>query len=275
MKPLFIILIILTCILLIWTIVPRVWYPSKLVSFKRHTNYPNKFSIIPKNSIDTVYEKVFETEDINQLATRQITIEDYIIDVDVETEPEKNYTPLESVIKDSQNVHDSFIQSGLSHNYIKEESDLTDTQKMNAIIEYSGEDPIIEKMVCKIKKRDVPMTLYNDSTEFDILWETFNQGCENVKNQILLTLRQFSLSEFLDCSTGISSKIREAAFINCPEKMPIHKALLQQVLLAKASVLHNEENMDFNIVKTKLISEYSDIYPTEDLEELINEWGEI
>ena len=274
MKPLIIILIILTTILLLWAIVPRVWYPNKLVTFKRKTCYPNKFSIIPKTNIDTIYEKIFETEDLNQLSSRQITIEDYIIDVQKE-EPEKVFTPLESVVKDSQNVHDSFIQSGLSYNYVEEEIDLTDAQKMNSIIEYSGEDPVIEKIICKIKKRNVPMTLYNDSTEFDILWNTFNQGCENVKNQILLTLREFSLSEFLDCSTGIASKIREAAFINCPEKMPMHKALLQQHLLSKASILHNEQNMDFESVKAKLIQDYSDTYPAEDLRQIIFEWGEI
>ena len=272
MDKLIIIFIILLSSLLIYTLIPNTWYPNKLVTFKRKCKYPNKFSIIPKVSIDTVYEKVFEKEDISHLNTNMITIDDYIIDI--ENEPQKTSRPLESVISDSQNVHDSYIQSGLSHNYTETPDDFTDIQKMNTIIEYSGEDPIIEKMVCKIKKRNVEMTKYNGSTEFDILWNTFNSGCENVKNQILLILRQFSLSEFLPCSTGVASQIREASFINCPEKMPIHQALLQQHLLAKASVLNREENMNFETVKSKLISEYSDIYPVKDLEKIISEWGE-
>lgn len=277
-----ILLIIAFTILFLLCVIPRKWYPSRLVTYKRKTTYPNKFSIVPKKEIDTVYEKVFEPRDISEL-TEQGTanldlindIHNYLIDLEpLEIQVKK--TPLESIISDSQNVHDSYIQSGLSKDYVSPKKDkLTDSDKMNSILEYSGWDPDIEKAVCRIKKRNTEMTKYNDDTEFDILWDTFNSGCENVKNQLLVVLKSLQLSEFLPCPTGVVSQIRESIFINEPEKAPVHQPLLQQCMLNKASVLAKEPGMTSRIISDKLIAEYKSIYPEKDLRKIIDEWGTI
>ena len=269
--------IILFFILFLICIFPKKWYPSRLITFRRKTTYPNKFSIIQKTEIPTVYEKVFEPRDIVELETeRVVTIHDYLIDLEPVELPTKKKTPLESVISDSQNVHDSYIQTGLSYNYKPlEKTDITDADKMNMILEYSGWDPMIEKAVCRIKNRNTEMTKYEDDTEFEVLWNTFTTGCNNVKDQLLLVLKGFQLSENLPCPTGVTSQIREAAYINEPEKTPIHEALLQQYMLNKASIYAKEHNMTSELIKDKLIDEYSAIYPEESLTKIIDEWGEL
>ena len=231
----------------------------KPIIIKKKENYINTFDFLPKKYVNTVTEKVYMPEERNL-----ITYADFTFD-DLDQTLSKNIKP---VYLDSQNVHDSYLQNSLSKDF--KLSEINPEKCENKIISFANNDPEIIDVVEKIKKRNIKMIKYNNSTEFDILCDTFEKGDDNVKNQIILVLRSW-ISD-IPCCTGVVSNIREASFINTPERIPVHKNTLQQLMLSKASTYNTS---DLKIIREKLITEYSSIYLLKDIEKIIDDWGEI
>ena len=230
----------------------------KPIIIKKKENYINTFDFLPKKYVNTITEKVYMPEERNMI----ITYADFTFDDNILSKNEK------PVYLDSQNVHDSYLQNSLSKDF--EISEINPEKCKNKIITFVNNDPEIIDVIEKIKKRNIKMIKYNNSTEFDILCDTFEKGDTNVKNQIILVLRSW-ISD-LPCCTGVVSNIREASFINTPELIPVHKNTLQQMMLSKASTYNTT---DLKVIREKLIQEYQQTYLVKDIEKIIDDWGEI
>ena len=234
----------------------------KLVTFRKKEKYINYFKspLVPKDTIKTEYVRLFEPQDIifnnNRIANDP---REYLADNLIDFDFQDTLGP--------QDVHDSYIQNGLSGTHKASETEPKTDAKFKDLISFSGSDPDILEILTKIKKRNCRMVKYDDRKELDIIYDTFITGTENVKSQVMTVLREM-FREGLTCPTGTVSRVREAAFIDYPEKMPVSKQNLQQQMLAKASIFQG----NYSELRKSLVSEYSDVYPEEDLHKIIDEW---
>jgi len=198
----------------------------------------NQFKTIP-----TEYQNLYQYEDVPF----------------IKKEPAKVETKID--------VHDSSIQKGHSLKYSKETNS---TQNEVDILQYTQNDKDVQVVLEKIQKRNSPMVLYNMEPEMSVINQTFKQGDTNVKNQVITILREIG-REGLMCPTGVVTRIREAAFINEPEKLPVTENMLQQQMLTKAAALNNTFQ-DYRKTKQALLDEYSEMYPRDKIQKIIDEW---
>jgi hypothetical protein len=230
----------------------------KMITVHKTSKYNNTFKskLVPKSTINTRYVRVFEPQDI-------------IFNNGIMDDP-RNYLDdrlIQFGDSGSQDVHDSYIQNGLSGTFKESESDLKTEAKFSELLSFSGKDPEILDVLTKIKKRNCKMVKYDDRPELDIIYDTFKTGTANVKSQVMTVLREM-FREGITCPTGTVSRVREASFIEYPEKMPVSKKDLQQQMLAKASIFEGNTAA----LRNHLVSHYSDVYPEKDIHEIIDEW---
>lgn len=219
----------------------------KMHEYKIKTNYygrvKHQFKKIPTN-----YNLLYQTEDVP------------FIQKELKTFRNKNF---------KIDVHDSFIQKGHSNNY-GSENFTNFSGESQSIFDFS-KDKQVQDVLKKIQDRNKPMVLYDMQPEMTVIEKTFQNGDKNVKHQIINVLKEID-SEGLMCPTGVVTRIREASFINEPEKIPVTKSVLQQQMLNKAASL-NQEFQDYSKTKEALLNHYSDTYPTDQIQSIIDEWN--
>jgi hypothetical protein len=201
-----------------------------------------------------------------------------------------------NVVEDTQNVHDTQIQSQLKKGYEKiKESKFNmmnsrgDDFNEDDILKYASElkkdTKVLGRILMEIKERDSYISNFGLDSEYKVLENTWKTGNDNVKCQIINNL--FDCRENLDivCPTGVASRIVESAFIDTPENMPRTKKMFVTEMLSKASLIRDtlEDSISSldeteqtailkrNILKSYVI-DYKDILTTEEIREYTEDW---
>lgn len=292
MNSTFFTILIILLLVFAFVIVQKTWYPERdLIILKKTKNLKNnEYKFIPEN-IKSTYEKVYQPNEAPEPVPKyvpQITLADF----DGIDDRQFNFGPVQPQPKDfTQDVHDSYIQSGLSKSFkenvikknedkIYENADKKKQEKINEIIKYAGPENSakVKKVLDLISQRNNKMVLYDNKREIDLIYDAFSTGNQNVRNQILLVLSEIELegvkNDKLDiCATGTTSRILESTFIDNPQKMPVEKASVEQGMMSKASFYFYEQNKSMEETKENLIKDFSDVYPVDKIEKIINEWG--
>jgi hypothetical protein len=199
-------------------------------------------------------------------------------------------------VVDTQNVHDTQIQSQLKKGYekIKESKfnmmnsrgdDFNEDDILNYASELKKDTKVLGRILMEIKERDSYISNFGLDSEYKVLENTWKTGNDNVKCQIINNL--FDCRENLDivCPTGVASRIVESAFIDTPENMPRTKKMFVTEMLSKASLIRDtlEDSISSldeteqtailkrNILKSYVI-DYKDILTTEEIREYTEDW---
>lgn len=154
-------------------------------------------------------------------------------------------------IEDVQNVHCNIVQKYIRKIY--EDADIessresvSDTDVIAEILEYSGDDPVIRKVLNKIQTRNSNITNVGDKTEMDLLrtiWEKANTDT-NIKNFLMTQLKDCEENGSIVCPTGVSTRLAVSTLVNDPESFPKTKDTLNKEMMNTASSIRNELEQD-------------------------------
>lgn len=259
--------IVLLLLYLAWAWVLVRARPVIVVRYRDVYRNPQPYrSHVRRPMIPTVYTQIYDPHDDNRPGTGTGTGLGQV-----------PLTPEARFINDEQNVHDSAIQNAIVQRYENLEKDAEEGY-VQRMIQYF-DDSEITKVIRRMCRFKVPLSRFN-KTQIEILGDTFESGDDNVRGHLRRVLSDMTRPwkkgdkgfDGFRCPTGNVTRILEAAFINDPQNMPRTKAMLQQEMLMRASVL-SREHASFDRVRSDLVKEYSGAATEADLHDIINEWG--
>lgn len=181
--------------------------------------------------------------------------------------PEQYYLPNNY---NSQNVHDTIVMNNIKIRVQTIPTSVSDDTFF--INQFEDKHRVI---LDKIKQRNANLVSYN-KTEYDIIKDVWNNS-ENqplVRDQYLKDLEDcVDTNNNLYCPTGVVNRIISSTYITEPENMPKTKEILNNEILNKFSVsIANGYSKEET--KEKVILDYSGIYDSEKIENIIQEWYE-
>lgn len=163
---------------------------------------------------------------------------------------------------DQQNVHDSIIQKSISKEYNSIEKGKNPRILEDIINRNPQHSREIESIIESIKKRNSSIYNLNGDGELNVLENVWNNGNDNVKDQIINELLDCKKDTGdLYCPTGVVSRIIQANFIENVNNIPRTKNVYKEEMLSKASIL-KEKNLDLTELEFKdlLLNQYSKDY---------------
>ncbi len=250
-----------------------VWYANRsmVTVIDRPAVFHNREPFGPR-VFETVYRQIF---DLNDLALFDLTeLIDSSVKLPAHVEP-----AVRNFVQDKENVHNSFVQTGLSK-YYTENLRTAGTDPKTAwqtLSAFFGDTPVLGTLLEEHPTQKLEM--YDSKSVLDILYDVYQAGSANVRSALASILP--TLDDDM-CPTGKASRIVEAAFIEQPENTPTSKIMVQTAMLHKASALKAEaevkglgpDETKKLIVKT-LMDEYAPRYGAKKVAEIIAEWQDI
>jgi hypothetical protein len=285
------------CLVLVYFFKNKITKKNKTVKYKRKTNLPVRFNR-PRDTVNLNLELHFDDNDINYIPHQllQPQIESYYIQphpLEINQLQELFNQPLEPAFdRDSQNVHDSFIQNYTSKKYndyngIDTENITNLKQDILHFASNNSKKNDLQNVLDQIESRNSSLTKFNDDCEMDILQKTWENGNDIIKAQIINELLDCKNGHDIYCPTGVATRIVNANFIEEPEKMAKTKEIFHQEMMNTASTLRTEmendesynnlspdtqtETFKINLIK-KYTQDYKDIIKPEEIIEMTGDW---
>lgn len=214
---------------------------NQIIRYKKETFLPQKLNVSNnKKSVDLNLELWIDYNDIDYIPPYLLQQRSQNIIPDV---PEIIHD------RDSQNVHDSFIQNYTSRKYNESNENNNSNKSQNIQQDIIDFAPITQKqniqdILNKISLRNSTLTKFNNDHEMDILQTTWDNSNNIVKAQIINELLDCRDGNELYCPTGVATRIVNANFIEEPEKMAKTKELFHQEMMNTAANLRTELESD-------------------------------
>lgn len=275
-----IVFVIILVVIILGTVLGYHYYNRKqvVVSYDNFTNSIN----IKKDKKEYIIEPVdimYYNNDTNEIGNGILSYDDFtfdeiIIEPELIERPEQvPPTPLINRI-DSQNVHDSLVQSGVKdiHKNIKKnviQENLKDYKVYNDI---TTQFPEMSSILEKIYKRNSKISNI-DKREVDVIKDVWMASLDdpNIKEYFILQLKDcVSDSGHLHCPTGVVTRLTSSLMINDPENMPKDTGSYKDEVLSKFSLLKNKFE-DNNKIKDLIVQEYPET-TRQKISEFIDSW---
>jgi len=178
---------------------------------------------------------------------------------------------------DPQSVHDTYIQSKLKKDFKNKLHSTQTPQIPNETFEKLRETSSVKHVIDKIEKRNSTLSGYENKTEMEILKETWENGDENIKNQIINSLKDCIEDEKLVCATGVVSRILSSNYINNPDEFPKTKEILHSEIMYFVNKIRDntpEDQFTSEYVKQEINKEFSKTLSKDQIDNLTKDWIE-
>ena len=238
---------------------------------------PELYSDIPGRDV------VFERADIEYYEEQPRMLLDYI-DFDLPRHQ------VDIPDADNQNVHDSFVQKSIRKIF----SEVSDTWGdidtcIREILQETGGDPEIKKVLDKIKNRNSNIVNLGDKNESQILVNTWEKAKnnDNIKRFLITQLRDSIENNSVVCPTGIVTRLGAALQVETPENFPKTRDNIVEEMMYTAAKLQNtlekdphytnlSDNEQTDKFKSDLMNKYSNDYSgiltTDEINEIVAPW---
>lgn len=229
-------------------------------------------------TITTRYQRIFNTGDIEFYLNDILGDFGSEIPRDLQILKDRDYASYKFV-NDRENLHDSFIQKGLSEKYklmLTDGTKNTEAKLKELLRAFPKQNSVINRIANSRNK----LTMYNNRTQLEILYDVYNNGSDNVKAHLGQILSEIQ-SEGLKCSMGNISRIVQASYVENPEQIPITQAMVTQQMLMRAGIiskeLESQGNVDPKLISKQitetLVAEYGKQYGEKQITEMVKGWN--
>ncbi len=253
-------------------VVYAVSHRTMVTVIERPSVYQNTAPFGPR-TFPTTYRQIFDVHDLRFFDLTELAdLVDDTIKLPAHVEP-----AVKSFVQDRENVHSSYIQTGLSKTYNEtlRTPGVDPKTAWQALSGFFGAAPELDSLL-----EDHPtqkMEMYSGDSVLDILYNVYNSGTAAVRTALRGVLP--TLDDDM-CATGKASRIIETAFIERPEDTPVTKMMVQASLLHKASALKADAaarglgpDETKKTIVSSLTDEYAPRYGAKKVNEIIAEWG--
>lgn len=186
---------------------------------------------------------------------------------------------------DTQNIHDTQVQSKITEEYTKLKDNQENQQNKpvldNSIIERAKTEEDqrkIRTIIDNIKHRNAFVSNINEK-EYDTLHRTWNASNELQKDQIINELLDSQNGDRLYCPTGVVSRIISSQFITDPDNYPKPASIYKQEMIDKASSVYKDYCKEVDPDKSYkehlmqvLKEDYLDILSEDEIINCTKEW---
>jgi hypothetical protein len=177
------------------------------------------------------------------------------------------------MFNDTQNVHDTLIQRQLKQDALQ--NLVTPTYTSVSLDDLYASDDKLKEIVQKIKNRNATLSGYNNKTEMEILHDTWQNGNDNVRNQLRNELKECIENGHLVCPTGTVSRILNSKYIETPEKIPKTKEMYHEDILNFSAKIRQdtpEDKFSSEFLLDAIKKEYTPLLTEEEIDDFTKDW---